>query len=298
MEKKLIPGIKTLMSVSFLLMIVVNVLANVLPLGGRTTGAISDHYANLFAPAGYTFAIWGLIYLLCAVHVLYQLGIFRGRGAGSNEKLLRQVAILFSVTSLANTAWIFFWHYDNIPMAMAMTGTMLVMLIAIMALTRRQSLAAREKLLIRLPFSAYFGWITVATIANATVLLVALGWDRWGLSESFWTVVVLIAGVLIGAAWIHRAKDLAYGLVLIWAYAGILVKHLYRLFRKVSGRHRRDHRLHRGADRRHRLRGSCRKAKAQGHPMSACPCKAKRAASCRSSLTSMHRFSYAIRPKI
>ena len=233
MEKKLDTGVKTLLSVSFLLMIVVNVLANVLPLGGGTTGAVSDRYANLFAPAGYTFAIWGLIYLLCAVHVLYQLGIFRGRGAPANEKLLRRVAILFSITSLANTAWIFFWHYDNIPMSMVMMAIILISLILIMVPMRRQNLTTREKALVRLPFSVYFGWITVATIANATVLLVALGWDRWGLSESFWMVTVLIVGVLIGAAWIHRAKDLAYGLVLVWAYTGIAVKH----FTTFAGRY-------------------------------------------------------------
>ena len=226
MEKRRNVGIQTLLSVSFLLMIVMNVLAEALPLGGRTTGQISDHYANLFAPAGYTFAIWGLIYLLCALHVLYQLGIFRGRSGVANEKLLQRVAILFSITSLANTAWIFFWHYDNIPMSMVMTAIMLVMLIPIMGMLRRQPLSTREKYLIRLPFSVYFGWLTVATIANAAVLLVSLGWDRWGLSESFWMVVVLIVGVLIGAGWIYRAKDLTYGLVLVWAYTGILVKHV------------------------------------------------------------------------
>jgi hypothetical protein len=225
MEKRRDLFVRTLLSVSFLLMIVMNALANLLPLGGRTTGQVSDAYPNLFAPADYTFLIWGLIYLLGAVHVLYQLGVFRGRNDAGNEKLLRPVSVLFSISSLANAAWILFWHFGNIPMSMVMMAVILITLAAIMETLRRRALTTREKYLVRLPFSVYFGWITVATIANATVLLVALGWDRWGLSESFWMVVVLIAGVLIGAAWIHRAKDLAYGLVLVWAYIGTIVKH-------------------------------------------------------------------------
>ena len=218
--------IKTLVSVSFLVMIVMNVLANTIRLNGFTTGEVSDRYPNLFAPAGYTFAIWGLIYLLTALYVLYQLGIFRGKEATGNEKALFRVAVAFTISNVANTVWIFAWHYLNIPLSMAMTLIMLVSLGIIMEILHKKTLSTREKLFVRLPFSVYFGWITVATIANAVVLLVSLGWDRWGLSESFWMVVILIVGVLIGAARIHRGVDLAYGLVLVWAYTGILVKHV------------------------------------------------------------------------
>ena len=71
----------------------------------------------------------------------------------------------------------------------------------------------------------YFGWITVATIANATVLLVSTGWNGFGLPEATWTIVILAVGALIGVATLLRFQDIAYGLVLIWAYAGILIKH-------------------------------------------------------------------------
>jgi hypothetical protein len=117
--------------------------------------------------------------------VLYQLGIFRGRRGATDEKLLRRVAILFSITSLVNAAWILAWHYGNIPLTMILMVLLLAALSAIMESLRRRALTTREKLLIRLPFSVYYGWITVATIANAAVLLVFLNWDRWGLSESF-----------------------------------------------------------------------------------------------------------------
>lgn len=216
--------IKTILVVSFAAMVVVNALANLLPINGITTGAVSESYPNLFAPAGLTFSIWGLIYLLLAVHTLYQLGLFRGKKK-ANEDLLYKTGIVFSVSSWANSAWIFSWHYRVIPLSMIFMTFLLICLIGLVTLINAQRLSLREKLLIRLPFSVYFAWITVATIANATVLLVSLGWSGWGLTDATWTIIILSAGALIGTATTLRFKDIAYGLVLIWAYAGIMLKH-------------------------------------------------------------------------
>ncbi|MEL7656266.1 MAG: tryptophan-rich sensory protein [Bacillota bacterium] len=217
--------VKLLVVVTFVAMITVNALANILPINGIGTGAVSDFYPNLFAPAGLTFAIWGLIYLLLAAYTLYQLGVFRRKYKKEYGGLLRKTGIVFSVSSLANTAWIFSWHYKIIPLSMALMAILIICLIAIMHIINGQELSFGEKIFIRLPFSVYFGWITVATIANATTLLVSLGWNGFGLSQSLWTMIVLAVGMVIGVIATIRFKDIAYGLVLIWAYAGILIKH-------------------------------------------------------------------------
>lgn len=217
---------KIFVSASFLIMITFNALSVLLPLNGITPGEVSDSYPNLFAPAGITFSIWSLIYLLLAAHTLYQLGLFRGKERTSNDELLHKAGIVFAISSLANAAWIFSWHYRLIPLSMILMLVLLLCLIALEAMTHAQSLSVREKLLIRLPFSVYFGWITVATIANVTVLLVSVGWNRFGLSEAAWTILVLAAGAWIGISTLLRWHDMAYGLVLIWAYLGILIKHL------------------------------------------------------------------------
>ena len=62
--------VKALVAITYLTMIVTNYLANALPLNGRSTGDISDAYPSLFTPAGITFSIWGVIYLLLGAHVL------------------------------------------------------------------------------------------------------------------------------------------------------------------------------------------------------------------------------------
>lgn len=218
-------SIRTLVVVSFLVMVIVNALANILAINGVTTGRVSDSYPNLFAPAGLTFAIWGLIYLLLAGYTLYQLGLFQNNNAAPRVELFGKVGFLFSVSSLANAAWIFAWHYHRIALSMLLMIVILVSLILIVQEINKQKLSLRERIFIRLPFSVYFGWITVATIANATVLLVSLGWNGWGISESAWAVLIITVGLIIGMATTYLNEDVAYGLVIIWAYVGILIKH-------------------------------------------------------------------------
>lgn len=218
-------SIKISVVVTFALMILANALANILPINGISTGAVSDSYQNLFAPAGITFSIWGVIYLLLGVYTLYQIGFFQDKVLEEKGKLMERVGIVFSLSSLANTVWIFAWHYLNIPLSMVLMLVILGCLIYINRLIIAAELDRKERIFISLPFSVYFGWITVATIANATILLVSQDWGGFGFSEPFWTVIILLVGLLIGTVTILRNNDYAYGLVLIWAYLGILIKH-------------------------------------------------------------------------
>jgi len=217
---------KLLALAAYLVMILVNALANILPINGITTGEVSDSYPNLFAPAGLTFAIWGVIYLALAGYVLYQFGLIQRNKLDAQLASDQKIRLLFIVSSLANSVWIFAWHFRLIPLTLVLMLVLLISLAAINLITRRQTFETGGKILIRMPFAIYFGWITVATIANVTTLLVDIQWTGAGLSEQTWTALVLLAGLLIG--WITTVflKSTAYGLVLIWAYAGILLKHL------------------------------------------------------------------------
>lgn len=216
--------IKIFVVITFIVMIVVNVLANSLPINGVDTGVISDSYPNLFAPAGITFAIWGLIYLLLALFTFYQLGIINKNDEISTE-LLNKVGILFSISSIANTIWIFTWHYQVIWLSIVFMLVILISLIKIVNAIKKERLSSKEKFFVKLPFSIYFGWITVATIANATTLLVSLNFKGFGISETIWTVLIIIIGAIIGIITLLRNRDYFYGLVIIWAYFGIIIKH-------------------------------------------------------------------------
>jgi hypothetical protein len=224
-EKKTKISIKILVAATFIVMVTVNALANILPINGETTGGVSDAYKNLFAPAGITFAIWGVIYIALAAYTIYQTGLFQKNNSKNSVDILEKVGLYFSISSIVNSVWIFSWHFHLIPLSMLLMAVILGCLIVINQTINKEKLYGREKLFIKLPFSIYFGWITVATIANATTLLVSIGWDGFGISEPIWTVVIIFVGLIIGIATILRNRDFAYGLVIIWAYAGILIKH-------------------------------------------------------------------------
>jgi hypothetical protein len=217
--------IVVLVVVTYLAMITMNVLANALPLNGRRTGEVSDAYPSLFTPAGVTFSIWGVIYLLLGLHVLYQLGLFRDTAPDvGRTALLNRVGVLFAISSLANTAWVFAWHYDVIALSAVLIVVILVCLILIADTLRVARLTTRERWLVGVPFSVYFGWTTVATVANITVLLVSLKWDGFGISASVWATAIVLIAMAIGTATMLHNRDVAYGVVLIWAYVGILIR--------------------------------------------------------------------------
>lgn len=216
-----------LVAVTYVAMVGVNIAANALPLNGRRTGEVSQAYQNLFTPAGVTFSIWSLIYLLLGLHVLYQLGLFRGtRPDGERTALLNRVGLLFSLSSVANTAWVFAWHYGLIPLSVVLIVTILICLILIANCVRGAELSKRERWFVGVPFSVYFGWTTVATVANITVLLVYLNWDGFGVADSTWAVIIVVVAMAIGAVTMVHYRDVAYGLVLIWAFSGILLRQL------------------------------------------------------------------------
>jgi hypothetical protein len=204
---------------AYLFMVVMNVLATTLPLNGQSTNEISDRYDTLFAPIGFTFAIWGVIYLLLGVYSVYQL-------IRDNE-MIRSITPCFIASSLLNGLWIVGWHYEVIWASLIIIVGLLIVLIRINKATTAQRVDWTNTLFVRLPFAIYFGWLTVATVANASALLVQLGW-RGGesLSESGWTVVILIVAAAIGITTTLVNASFGYGAVIVWAYWGILSRHL------------------------------------------------------------------------
>ena len=210
---------------TFLAMVVVNALATALPINGITTGDVSDSFPNLFAPTGLTFSIWGLIYLLLAAYTLYQFGLFQQDKGASKAGLFTRIGVLFSISSVANALWIFAWHYYSIALSLLLMLVLLVCLIMINLALDKEQLSSSDKFFIRLPFAVYLGWITVATVANVTSLLVYSGWNAFGIDEQVWTVIIIAVGLIIGAATTLRFRSYAYGLVIIWAYLGIWIKH-------------------------------------------------------------------------
>lgn len=202
--------------------IAINALANALPINGQNTGEISDRFQVYFVPAGYVFSIWGLIYL-----GLIAFAIFQALPSQRANPRLRAVGWWVSLGGLANMAWIFLWHYEQFPLTLlAMLALLATLIVTYLGLgTGRSTVPAAEKWAVRLPFSVYLGWITVATVANVTSLLDFLKWDGFGIAPEIWMSLVLAAVLAIAMAMNFTRRDVAYAAVILWALAGISVKH-------------------------------------------------------------------------
>ena len=213
--------------IGFLAVVIVNALAVLLPINNRTTQQLSDKYQNLFVPAGITFSIWGIIYLLLLVFIIYQF-VVAFRRSSDERGIFEKIGILFFISCIFNIAWILAWHYEIVWLSLIIMVLFLISLILIYVRlgTGRPQVRNSEKISVNIPFSVYLGWITIATIANTTALLVKINWNKFGISDQLWAVIVIAVGVIITLAIVFSRNDIFYSLVVIWALIGILLKRI------------------------------------------------------------------------
>ena len=205
----------------FLGVILVNTLSVTLPIGGNSTSEISDMYKTYLTPAGYAFSIWSVIYLLLGGFVIYG---FRSSSAAKHS--VQTIGIWFIVSCICNMGWLILWHYLYIELSLAAMVLLLVSLIMIYRKTRNlDSPTSGQQWLVKLPFSIYLGWISVATIVNVSIVLQKNNWDGFGISDSVWAVIMLGVGTLLAVLVSYPYRDRIYPLIFVWAYIAIALEH-------------------------------------------------------------------------
>jgi translocator protein len=200
--------------------LVMNALANILPIAGRSTGEISDAFLTVVTPAGYVFAIWLVIYLGLIGYTVWQALPEQG-----DHPRAAAVATPLIVANVANGVWILAWHHLWFGTSLLLMLVLLAALCVIYLRLRPPAAAPSraERVLARGTFSVYLGWITVATVANVSVWLVSLGWDGGFIPPSVWGAITLVVASALGVVMLRRSRDLAYALVLVWAFIGIVI---------------------------------------------------------------------------
>jgi TspO/MBR family len=193
-------------------MIVMNYLANALPLNNKNTGELSDSFPNLFVPAGITFSIWGIIYLLLMIYCVVQF-------TGNDQTTISKISLAFGVSCVLNALWIITWHYGKLPLSLLVMAGMLISLIYINMAIKDIPFG-----IIKAAFGVYLGWICIATIANVTALLVNNNWNGFGASQELWTIIMIAIGALLVSLTIYRISNPFIGLSVIWAFTGIIIK--------------------------------------------------------------------------
>lgn len=218
-------GSKIFVTIMYVVMVAVNAMAVLLPLNGVTTQEVSDSYPNLFAPAGVTFSIWSVIYTLLLLFVIYQWLPPKPKSLLADPPIARKIRGVFILTSICNSLWIFAWQYFYVGLSVIIMLVFLVSLIYGSVLLARTKKTKLDYWLIRLPFSVYFGWITIATIADIIAFFVDKKLAFINDHQVGWTIAILIVGlaIIVFTTWFNL--DIAYGITTIWGYAGILIKH-------------------------------------------------------------------------
>jgi benzodiazapine receptor len=208
--------------VAFIVTITVNMLAgSTTLLNGMTSGEVSDLYPTLVTPAGFTFSIWGIIYMLLLGFIVYQ-ALPKNR----DQPFLSQIGLLFALSGACNVSWLFLWHYEMVTYSLVLMFALLATLIWIYLRLDigRAAVTLKEMAFVHLPFSVYLGWISIATIANVSVALTAVGWDGGGIEPVTWAIVIICVALLLSLAMLVTRKDIAFSFVVVWALLGILEK--------------------------------------------------------------------------
>lgn len=188
-----------------------------LPIDRRS--AVSETPAT---PAGYTFAIWGVIFLGCLAYAVYQAGAAR-RG----DRLLRRVGWFTAGAFLGNTAWEIEcqWHGMTWLSLAVILLTLASAGLAFRELVRvRVLLTPAEGGFVLLPVGLLTGWISVAAFANFSQSCQANGPGSLGLEPNDFAVVLILAAGLLGLAvtvWSHGERSYAYAV--IWGLIGVAV---------------------------------------------------------------------------
>jgi len=190
-------------------------------------GEISAEYETLFTPAGFTFAIWGLIYVTLATMCLYHIVIAykHDKSHPANYDLVKMGG-LFILVSLASAAWLYAWTHEQLTISVAL---IVLQLIGLLAIHQRLHMydtfkTAGLKICTQFPLSIYAGWISIATIANISSFLAARQWSGYGIGAEQWVVIMMSFAVLLSIVMILFKHNIYFGLAIAWGFYGIIVK--------------------------------------------------------------------------
>ena len=204
--------------------IAVNALANILPINGYNTGQISAFYPNTFVPAGFTFSIWGVIYLLLLAYTIgYTYYSIQRQAYPKAFILIDRINPYFLLTCIFNMAWIVAWHYLQIELSVLIMLLFLSTLIQLFLKTKTMALdlSLTQRFILQTPFIVYLGWISVATIANITALLVAYKWTAWNIAPAYWSATMILIAIVLAVLMLRKFKVVEFALVVAWALWGI-----------------------------------------------------------------------------
>ena len=216
------PRAASIVNISFFgCVLVLNYLANQLPLGGVTQRELAAEYQLLLTPAGYAFSIWGVIYLGLVVYIVSQ-----ALPQTRSEQQIRSLDKPFRISCFCNMGWLFAWHHRAVTISVfLMLGLLLSVAWAYRSLDKERGRYRRSsEWIIERTFSLYLGWVSIAMTLNLSIFFSQLGWSGLPLTPQTWATLLLVLLSILFLALAIPRRDFALLFVLAWAALGIFVK--------------------------------------------------------------------------
>jgi len=204
-------------------MLVVNFVASAGISSTKTVAEISHKYNTLFAPAGYAFIIWSLIFLLAIAFVIYELVLLKN---GDTKDYIKRTGYWFTLSNVANAVWLYCWTHEQLALSVLV---ILLLLFALCMLTVRLGAELTDQPVITIffvwwPIAFYLGWMMVATIACIAAWLTGTGWHGGAIGEETWTIIMIAIATLLYLLLVVRRNLRETAMVGIWAFIAIAVR--------------------------------------------------------------------------
>ncbi|NCC77229.1 MAG: tryptophan-rich sensory protein [Clostridia bacterium] len=203
-------------AIFFVITLAVNTLGALGLINGLSQKEISDRYVTLITPSPSTFSIWSVIYTLLLAAVIMMIV---KKADTYYQKAVDEISLLFRLSSLFNIAWIVTFSYVLVEISVLF----IVAFVITLAMLNQKLRAIHESKRWLLPaaFGMYTGWLTIATVVNIAAALVKIEWNRFGLSEELWAVIILAVSAVLVILIFLRLENVIYPLPVAWAYFGI-----------------------------------------------------------------------------
>jgi len=208
---------------AIIITIIVNAIAEAIPINGVSSKDVSDYFPSLFTPPGYVFSIWSVIYTLLIVFM-----VFQALPSQRNASYLKPTAVFFVIGGVINDSWLILFHYAYAqPGLYAFTPILIVLFLVLMLYTYIKleigvvNVPTKQKIAVHLPISVYAGWVSLAVIANIASVLNVLIPGIPLATQELWTALIIIVALVLTILMLVLRRDAAYGLVVIWATVGI-----------------------------------------------------------------------------
>ncbi|MFC5380521.1 hypothetical protein [Aquipuribacter nitratireducens] len=188
--------------------------------GGTSVADVSDRYATVVTPAGYAFAVWGLIFTACAAWAVYQT-----LPAQLPRDVHRRTGWWLAAAFAANTAWELVFPQDGTAVLVAQVLIVVVVVTAAVAAARLQAPPPHglDRLLPGVVAPLLLGWVTFATVANTAISGVYLGAPQEGALARGAGIVALVAAaaVVLDVGLRLRSGTLPFVGAAAWGAAGV-----------------------------------------------------------------------------